>query len=241
MFHLKKKSKTSKVRANSDDGFTIVELMIALSILSTILVIGTVITIQVGGMYTKGVNSANLQNANRNVASDISATLQLSGTVPFPCTATTLTCYADHASQSIDGTTSEVYSYCVDGTRYTYVLNRQLGTDSSNSVNTPHILWHDKIKTGNCAVLDLSAASPTDANSDGDGYEMMPENSRLNKFKIVENPANTGLYSIEIWSAHGDSDLVNTDANGHANCVGTKGTQYCAVSELSETAMRRVQ
>ena len=236
-----KRFKFGTNRISSNFGFTIVELMIALSILSTILVIGSVITIQIGGLYTKGINSANLQNATRRVVTDITSTLQYSGTVPMPCTPNALTCYASTNNQSINGQNSDVYSYCVDGTRYTFLLDRKLGKDESNGLVTPHVLWHDKIKTNVCAVLDMTMANPTDVNSDGDGFEMMPENARLNKFKIVESPVNSGLYMIDLWTAHGDTDLINVDSNGVARCVGTVGTQFCAISQLSDSALRRVQ
>jgi prepilin-type N-terminal cleavage/methylation domain-containing protein len=227
----------------SNRGFTIVELMIALSVLSTILVMGTVILIQIGALYTKGVNGANLQNTARNVLSDLSSSLRFSADDAAPCTEIPLTCYA--GTQNFSGTT--VYSYCIGTIRYSYVLNRKLGQDSSSPTpNTPHVLWRDNMNTlASCPPLDLSL--PTDtltdaANPTGNGgYEMVPLNMRLTKLKVTKDPADSSVFTIDTWLAYGDNDLLITDlATGQSNCRGGKGTQYCGTAPLTTIVKRRL-
>lgn len=225
-------------KPSGSKGFTIVELMIALSVLSTILVMATAIMVQIGNLYSKGLNSANLQNTNRNIISDVSSALQFSGNPPLPCTETPTTCYAD--------THSGMYAFCIGTTRYSYVLNRELGND--NGVTTTHVLWRDTMSSNSaCTPLDLSQPDPTAVAGDVDGipnstngYEMMPEHMRLTKFKVVESPSGSGFYSVDVWMAFGDSDLVNTAADGSATCNSGAGTQYCALSNISQTVIRRI-
>ncbi len=225
----------------SSRGFTIVELMIALTIISIILVMATTIMIQIGNIYTKGINQANLQNATRNTMADISSSLQFSGNTPYPATCSATACFAN--SQPNAGGT--YYSFCMGSVRYSYVLNREVGIDPANPLPAPsHVLWRDTmVNSANCQPLNVfSPSSPlTDvADPTGNGYDMVPPHMRLTRFTITEQ--STGVYTIDIGMAYGDSDLVHTDlATGHSTCSGGAGTQFCAISEISNTVLRRIE
>jgi prepilin-type N-terminal cleavage/methylation domain-containing protein len=232
-----------RTRPLSSAGFTIIELLISLTVLSLILVMATVIIIQIGNFYFKGVNTANLQNSSRNISADLTSALQFGGQQPWPCDSATdqLTCFAIPDTGPIGG--MQVYAFCIGTTRYSYVLNRELGTDSSTNVTTNHVLWRDIMNNNSaCPKLDLTAPKPSDANSQlGSGYEMMPPNMRLTRFRVVENPANSGIYNVDVWMAYGDDDLVNSDATGRSTCNGGYGTQFCAISHLSTSVIRRLE
>jgi prepilin-type N-terminal cleavage/methylation domain-containing protein len=242
--------KNSKPPKNSF-GFTIVELLIAMSVLSVLLVGGAMVMTRIGVLYTKGVNAANLQNTSRNVISDISSTLEFSGGKPYPCSTTALICQvntgdvANPNPGSFGGVT--VYVNCINNIRYSYVLNRELGHDSANNVDTFHVLWRDTIRnSGQCFPLDISQNNnhPTDANtaSDSQGYEMVPDHVRLTKFRIAENPSDSGVYAIDVWTAFGDSDLVVVDSStGNTACQGGAGTAFCASSKQSASVTRRLE
>lgn len=243
-----------KKRHTNEKGFTIVELMIALSVLSTILVMSSIIMIQIGALYSKGVNSASLQNASRNITADISQTLQFSGEEPFTTSNCGIspgppltTCYA--TSQNFGGTT--VYAYCVGATRYSYVLNKEHGNDQATGVDTPHVLWRDTMgNSSNCLPVNMTnnASIPPDSSpalrgsgSNDAGYEMVPAHMRLTRFRIAENPLNSGAFNVDVWMAYGDSDLVNApDPQGNTTCKDGTGTQFCALSKISSTVVRRL-
>src|SRR5947209_8682260 len=126
-------------------GFTIVELMVALSVLSTILIICTAVLIQIGNIYIHGVNTANVQNTTRTIVSDLTATLQFSGFSPDGCTSISTTCYSPGPPPPVDPLVHGPFAYCVGDTRYSYILQKELGTDS-DGVKTTHVLWRDTIK-----------------------------------------------------------------------------------------------
>lgn len=234
----------------NEQGFTIVELLIALSILSVILVTATIILIQIGALYSKGVNAADLQNATRTTVADISGQLQFSGKVPNGCTPTDTTCYANSKNflNSADGTTLTVYTYCIGNTRYSYVLNRELGTDRGTSPEqkTSHVLWRDTLTTdaSACPVPNIVAGTDLDdPPSKGDGYEMLGNHMRLTRFNIRETNSGSGIYNVDVWTAFGDSDLVRPDPAGppgRSICAGVTGTQFCAVSSISTQITGRV-
>ncbi|PIZ62056.1 hypothetical protein COY17_03105 [Candidatus Saccharibacteria bacterium CG_4_10_14_0_2_um_filter_52_9] len=214
--------KIKKLAANT--GFTIVELMIALMVLSTILLMGTVILIQIGALYTKGVNGASLQNATRNALVDVSSSLQFSG---------------DDLSMAPDlhvaGTL--INAFCIGSTRYSYVLNRELGTTDTTGTPAPHVLWRDTLpNVGTCTALDISNDS---VNMATQGYEMIPEHIRLTKLAITQSPTDSDVYQIDVNMAYGDSDLF-TDASS-TTCKGGPGTQFCGTSQLSNSVNRRIK
>jgi len=227
-----------------DRGFTIVELMVALTVLSTILLISTVMLIQISKLYTKGVNLAQLQNATRTISGDLASGVQFSGAIPIDCpddqSTTSQTCAV--SSANFGGIT--VYSYCINTTRYSYVMNRELGQDNDpGNTNTPHVLWRDSMPNGNsCNPLDITLTTVRNPdNSINNGYEMAPEHTRLNRFYVDQRPDGSGVYQIDIWMAFGDQDLLTTvDSVGNRRCNDVPDSQYCATSELTTTVARRL-
>jgi len=226
-------------------GFTIIELMIALSILATILMMSTFIMIQIGKWYSKGVNAANLQNDSRTMISDISGALQFSGgtfRTGGPVT------YADPCQPY------QAYAYCVNNVRYSFVLNRELGGDQgySPTLNTKHVLWRDTMKTvANCNPLNLTQGTPTDTDSlspKPDGFELVGGHMRLQDMCITEN---SGLYTVTVNMGFGDNDLVRNSVSGAAQsqpcnggkmtCNGGPGNEYCSASNLSTIVKKRIQ
>jgi prepilin-type N-terminal cleavage/methylation domain-containing protein len=249
----------------SNDGFTLIELMIALSVLSVLLVMSTVILINIGALYTKGVNAANLQKTSRNLVGDISAVIQLSGTTPRGCTNITITCYTPTASIPDTGVrtnphpspvSDKIYGYCINNVRYSYVLNRELGTDEVNgsTVETPHVIWRDTLvnKEQPCKPLNISEqtvqadayTNDKDGSGKSTGYEIAAKKNRLTRFLVAPTSSNNGVYNVQVWMAYGDSDLVNTETSGtnmgHSSCNGGSGTQFCSISEISTTVTGRV-
>ena len=232
----------NKTRSNSA-GFTIVELMIALTVLSTILVIATMLMTQIGRLYMKGVTQADVQNAARNISADLVASLQFSGSPPAPYTCDDpadpqggMVCY----SHKTVGTPT-IYSYCIDTTRYSFILDRELGSDTTKpGVN--HVLWKDKVaNSANCTPLDITTAG-TPSGSDPSGFEMVPNRGRLVRFKVFENPVNSRIYTVDLNLAFGDSDLLNVDtSNGDANCISGAGSQFCGTSSLRTDVLRRIE
>ncbi len=63
-------------------GFTIIELMIATAVLSTILVMVTVVMVNIGSLYYKGINQARVQDDVRSIADEIIKNIQLNDQPP---------------------------------------------------------------------------------------------------------------------------------------------------------------
>lgn len=198
-------------------GFTIVELMIAITVLSVILVITTILITNIGNLYYKGVNQSRIQNSVRDITDDIAANLQLSGQ---PVTA---------IPPSPQNGFPKVGAYCVGTVRYTYAINAQQGT---NPGQIAHVLWRDSLGGASCsrAILSNPALSG--------GTELMSPNSRLTYFDISSGSP----YTISIAAAYGDTSLLAIDLSNPANthCVGGAGDSFCSTAYITTIATQRV-
>src|SRR3989338_4615433 len=95
-----------------DSGFTIIELMIATTVFSLVLLLCTFGLLQVARVYYKGVTGAKVQEALRNVTDNITRVIQFSGGSVVPPPANT--------------TGGTPFVFCIDDQRYSVVINRQL-------------------------------------------------------------------------------------------------------------------
>lgn len=230
-------------------GFTIIELMIATAVLSTMLVTVSIIMISIGNLYYKGVSQARVQDDTRSITDEVSQRLQLSGLPPKQPTA-----------PDPNGTDA----YCIGTTRYTYVIGVQIGHVPPGPAGPSlfrHVLWRDTIQSADiCQVATLTADNPslgsdTGGTSAQGGNELIGPNSRLINFSI--NPLSSP-YVLTVGVAYGDDDLLCSpsvagscattiamtslaDFTHHdLLCKGNVGDQFCSTSGLSTTAVQRL-
>jgi prepilin-type N-terminal cleavage/methylation domain-containing protein len=211
-------------------GFTIVELMIATTILSTILVLVTGVMISIGRLYYKGINQARVQDAVRTIVDDVSQHLQLNDKDP-----------TNGGTQLLGGET--VQTYCIGTARYTYVTGVKIGDVPRQADNTAksgqifrHILWRDTVKGGCSGPADLAVDNPSSATGGSDGTELIPGNSQLTSFSI---DLSGSPYAASISIAFGDNDLLNLNG-ADTTCRGASGDQFCSTASLSTTAVKRL-
>ena len=91
-----------------------------------------------------------------------------------------------------------------------------------------------------CTPLNLSAAVPSDGLTvAGSGSELVLPNMELTDFAVTVPPVTpNGTYSIKVTVAYGDPTQLVT-SRGVTSCLGGQGTQYCAVSSLTQNVARR--
>lgn len=237
------KTYSTPAKAKEQRGFTIIELMIATTVVSVILVMVSVIMINIGGLYFKGISQTAAQNTVRSISDEITQQLQFSDSMPEPS-----------ASPAPDG----VRSWCIGTTRYTYIIGKQIGTD------TAHVLWRDKVASSSCpsitATGSLNVATPALPGSTGGGVELIGPRSMLTDFTIIT----PSPYRVTINIALGDSDQLcdigtTDDCNdksisthiwnptaptGQIRCKGNVGAgnsgKFCGTANLTTTAVRRL-
>ena len=209
-------------------GFTILELMIATSIFSVILLICAFGLIQIGRIYYKGITSSRTQATARAISDDMTQAIQYGGKnvqLTYDPTGT-----PPILALSQDGGTRTV---TVGNRSYTYTLGRMLvdGTPSGREA------------TSVLKVQDLD----DNGNPVGATRELMSPRMWLSRFDITAGGA---AFKVDIQVVSGDVDLVEDGAKvefgtGGFNpatlrCKPKAGSQFCAVSGLYTEVVRRL-
>ncbi len=163
----------------NNDGFTIIELLIAMVVVASIITMTTAIIVSIGHLYYKGNTEATIQDSVRSTMQDVTENLKLS-----------------HGIHT-DDISSPPHSYCIGITRYTYITGVQ--EDSTYK----HIFWRDTLlrETDPCAPVDLTQDQPTP-----DGDDLMGGNSALTDFTISNSST---PYTVSLGEIYGPSDLYN--------------------------------
>lgn len=214
-------------------GFTIMELMIAISVLSVIMLICATVLAGIGSVISKGENVTNVQDAARNTLADISSNIQFSGQ---PVQSGTWSGYTD-----VSGNKVSVQAYCVGDVRYSYAIY-QSGVSFPD--NWPHQLWKDQMMNDTtCSPLDILQSKVTCGDNTactlsqpGTGLDLVAPNMLVGSFRI--SPLSPSLYSLSIGLAIGQEDMFSSFPPGVDNykCNLNDGQQYCATSYLSTFA-----
>lgn len=221
-------------------GFTLVELLIAMAVFASMLLICSYGLIQITRVYYKAARSSKTQETARSITDDISQNIQLSVQSPFltPPGPTISTNYTPEGG----GPTVIVNSkfFCIGRTRYTYYsplifLGRQSG----------HVMWRDQITSDTCSTgpANLNAADPsagTDVSGGNatDGRELLSPDMEVAALSI--SSAGGSIYSVNVTiaAAAGDADLAGSGPT--VSCRAGSGSQFCAVSNLTTFVQRRL-
>ena len=220
---------------NNQNGFTLIELMIATTVFSVILLAAASTLIQVGRMYYKGVITSKTQSVARTTIDDVSRSIQFS----------TGNLVKDKNLET------KVEVVCLGNTRFTYVEGGQLDSGAfdgkpytTEDRRIRHVLWQDKISSGGCAdqIPDLLSDNPSSV-SGSDGRELLEDNMRLQSFSV--EPVVSGqddLYEVRVKIVYyADKDLLD-DFDNPTSCKGSIiGGQWCAISDLTSVVYSRAR
>ncbi len=145
----------SKRLHRSQSGFTILELMIATTIVSTILLIATGVMIGIQDVYTKGLTQEGVQNDVQNLVSQISQEIQDNSgviqnvTLPFSI------------GLSVEkGAPAHIYTeqaLCIGSVRYLYVQGLRVGTGPTD---TYQALVRGTTPTEGCGYVNSAGPPP---------------------------------------------------------------------------------
>lgn len=213
-------------KPRESNGFTIVELLIATTVLTVVLVGASFVLVQVGRLYYKGSITAKTQSAGRNIVDSISRPIQLRGGIPSTPT--------EHP------TVPNTYVVCVGNQRFTYQTQYQVGTGPNRR---PHAVWRDTIQNqGECLT---TAPNITNTTISTPGESMLSDGMRLFELGIDPSPTGAaGIYVISVRMGYGElttfsTDPVTTEPNG---CLGqVAGGQFCAYAAYNTSVNARIQ
>jgi prepilin-type N-terminal cleavage/methylation domain-containing protein len=223
-------------------GFTIIELMISMTIFSLVLMLCLAGIMHITKMYYRGVTQSRVQEKARSVVDEIAESIRYT-----PAGSSVVLQSSGGPDPIVNGpevapTAPDDTNYlCVGSKRYTYAIDRQL--KSSPSADTQlkqkkHVLWVDDIN-GMCNSTVANFGTNTDPLS---GQELLSENMRLTIFEVVPG-SDVGTFTIRVGVAYGDNDLleINPVDNSYKSCKNAvAGSEYCATSNVSLTVEKRL-
>lgn len=194
-------------------GFTIIELMIATMVFSTVLLLCATGLISVARMYQKGNTSRAAQETARTVMDQIKNDFELTG--------------GNYVK--INDTT-----FCIGANLYSFDTSRKTNPDG-----TGHALVVSQ-PTGGCDVN--AAVQPENLNTPANpgARELLGPNMRVAELTILSFPSDikpTSL-TVRLNIVAGDADLLNANKNG---CQGGPGQEYCAGSILESYVTKRLK
>lgn len=216
---------------NKSKGFTIIELMVATTVFSVLLLVVTFGILQISRVYYRGITEANTQDTARRISDIIGQSIQFSG--------------GDIVTTNTSPTPGGSYQFCLGNQQFSYTTGYQVVDDPSSSLNQTYHALVQRTLAG-CS----SGSAPQDVRQQAvEGRELVDPRMRIAKLNVSQE--GVGLYRVELRVVYGDDDLLYSpsdpdDDNGSirpdATCrAAVQGTQFCAVSELNTIVRKRVQ
>jgi prepilin-type N-terminal cleavage/methylation domain-containing protein len=217
--------------SNNQQGFTIIELMIATAVFAIVLLIATVAVISLTQSYIKGNVQSETQDAASSVLTNITQAIQFN---------------------TADSVSSFVYDGVVhDGAEHGY---KEITSSTTHalldfySASCPPIpvnptqpdTWEpDTPYSG--YINDLAS----NIGGDEDAQELLAQNLNLEQLSITAPAASGGQYIVSITVAYGDigtaTKLPDGSGNSYSCPPAALGGQFCAVSSLTTTITPRIQ
>lgn len=222
-------------------GFTIVEFMVATSVFSVVLMAVSAAVVYMGRTYQKSMYTTSTQAATATLVDTISQAIKFSSdSVNF---------YEDNNPATTD-------MLCVGNRQFLYVVGRQLGSTDPQTGSQHAVMTRPN---QNCTAADIISGTPAPTTK-GSARELLGRNMRLDRLTLTSSG---GVWKVSARVVFGDDDLLckskntTTDtctststlsdaeltSNDPANdliCKPQIGSQFCAVSELSNSVYRRL-
>ncbi len=217
-------AKMRAAESRSQSGFTILELMIATSVFSIILLVVAAGIISFTKQYVKGITTSNTQAVARSVMADVVQNVQFSG-------------------GSISGdTTVNPAQVCIGNTAYYYVRGQQV-------TGTQHGLVKDNSPCSSDGI-DLSHLTPATQHELLNQHMRLAEFS----FSQPDSSSTNAQITISVVSGEYDmltdknGNSLHSESGAPSDsfdwpsvrCKAGAGSQFCAVSRLTTFVQGRI-
>lgn len=220
----------SKMKIQDEHGFTLVELTIAATVFSVVLLTALAGFLLVSHLFYKGVSVSQTQEVANQVFQEINGNFQTAANISY----------------SFNAPSGYNY-YCIGNTRYTFNINKKVQLDSTpdHSPGGSYGILKDVLPGstacgipcsdtgGACAAGTVRLNNPT---------ELLGDKMRVADF-TVNNPSGGNLYNVSLVIAYGDDEVLGYATPGTPSTVYCKGKsaadqQFCAVSRINTAVYR---
>lgn len=193
----------------NQNGFTIIELLIASVAFVSLLILITTAAIQISRIYYNGITKTNTQNAARNVTIAITKSIQFAS---YPGT-NSITSLSTYSIPTPLPAPFDIGWYCVGGDVYMFSEGGILKT-SALDVSNLGIVYY----SGSCPSITDVAPGGTLSNSDvsmlnsdinASGVEeLLSPNMRVSTLSIKPDTNNPNLYLLDVQVTNGADNLL---------------------------------
>ena len=226
----------------SQQGFTLIELMIATVIFTFILLIATAGIIRIGELYSKGINQSRTQESLRGISDEITRAVQFADGTKVPDPAVVSQVMVDR--------------YCIGDTVYTVYFDQPFKQNSNASLNNPTDnqtgLWAERLSDGVSCECVLTSCGVDEV------IQLLGENMRVLRLDVSQLGSTVKAWKANISIAYGDDDLLthfNDDGTSvetidtlphktrakTAGCKsGVAGSQFCAIAQQDTVVKKRL-
>lgn len=252
--------KITKLLKTRQNGFTIVELMIATTVFSLVLLVALAGFLQIGRLFYKGVNITQTTDDGKQAISSIKNDIAFStaGASQIKITPYTTT---------VGSTQLPRYWFCAGPNRYSFMRGTELDTNKENAemtnsstANNPSLwsnfgLLRDRLNNATACPNPYSLPSSLNGNS---ATELLGDNMRLSNLSVCPiygtgaQPAGCpayspdialkNMYTLNVRIAYGDDTQFNDPNSTAATCKsGVNYSTYCFWVNLRTTVRQGIQ
>lgn len=205
-------------------GFTIVELLIATVVFSVVLLVITAGILQFTNSYYRGVNTASVQATARGAMDTLAQAVQFTG-------------------QQVQTGTGAV---CIGNQRYSYRLGYQLEPTVSRPDQATTALYRTTYSGGACTASFTGGQEMLNKNMRLAKFQVTSPDTKVWTITIKVAYGDIDLLCAPVSTAGscnpggGITSAVQAGV-GDLTCKSTSGSQFCSTSALSTTVVRRIQ
>lgn len=204
-------------------GFTIVELMIASSVFSVILIVASSGVIAIGRLYYKGITSSKTQEVTRSIMDEVARARQFSNDSEV---------YADLSGGGYS-------AVCFGEARFTYRINQKIDDNPASRA----LIYAPRSLSDECRP-ETNGEEMLARNMRLLNFSVTPVNAYNTEFRILVKIAygdNDLLTIYDDNAGPADAPLVPPDQINQAQCKsGIAGSNFCSVSELATIVNKRI-
>lgn len=216
-------------RNKQQTGFTIIELMLAMSFVAMLLLAIAMVTIQIGHIYNKGITLREVNQAGRHLSDELQRSIASSGPINI-----------------LPGSDSRLVDQSGEGGRlcvgnYTYVWN--YGKALTSSIGGPNVYTAGTTPIRFVKVADTGAslcADPGKKIVQSDATELLDSGDRdlvLHTFsmtpQVSDAASGQAIYAISLTIGTNDqAELMTGDQSCKPPADSQGGQDYCAVNQF---------
>lgn len=207
----------SEKNKSKNSGFTIIELMIATSVFSIVLVVAASGILTIGRTYYKSLTSSRAQEAARSISNTIAETIKY------------------NAQTSNDDETTDTVgvpqAVCFGYDRYSYIINSQVGSGAIG------LMYDRRAELNACSPIASGGTELVPDNMRLLHFDISSVHSDTFRVNVKVAYGENDLFDPDLSTSG-----LNLEQVQNASCrPGIAGSSFCSISELETTINKRVE